>query len=187
MPVLARIGRTLAAMESPLKVFGHPVHPMLIVLPLGLLSIGVLFDLVYLIGGDPLFAQIAFWNISIGILGGLAAALFGLIDWLAIPGGTRAKRIGLWHGLGNFVIVLLFVGSWWLRLPDNAYAPDLLPLLLGLLGVGLALVTAWIGGELVYRLRVGVDDDAHLDASNSLREDGLISTRGRGGSTGTTA
>ena len=174
-------------METPLKVLGHPVHPMLIVLPLGLLSIGVVFDLVYLFTDDPLFADIAFWNISLGILGGLAAALFGLIDWLAIPGGTRAKRIGLWHGLGNLVIVLLFVGSWWLRLPNTAYAPDLLPLLLGLLGVGLALVTAWLGGELVYRLRVGVDDDAHLDASNAIAEDGLISIGRRGGTPGTTA
>jgi uncharacterized membrane protein len=161
--------------ESPLKILGHPLHPMLIVFPLGLLSIGVLFDLVYLVTGTELFAQIAFWNIAAGIIGGLVAAVFGLIDWLAIPQGTRAKRIGLIHGVGNAAIVVLFIWSWLLRLPEAAYAPDLLPFLLGLVGVVLALGTAWLGGELVYRLRVGVDHDAHLDASSALSE-GLVSS-----------
>ncbi len=172
-------------MESPFKILGHPVHPVLIVLPLGLLSIAVVFDIVYLVVGDELFAQLAFWNIALGVLGGLAAAVFGLIDWLAIPSGTRAKRVGIIHGGGNVVIVLLFASSWFLRQPNPAYAPDLLPFILGVVGVGLALVTAWLGGELVYRLRVGVDDDAHLDATNALTEEGLISGR-RGGTTETT-
>lgn len=162
-------------METRLKILGHPVHPMLIVFPIALFSFAVIFDVVYLVTGTEEFADVAYWNILGGIVGGLVAALFGLIDWLAIPGGTRARRIGLWHGLGNVVIVGLFAVSWWLRLPNYAYAPDLLPFVLGLVGVGLALVTAWIGGELVYRLRVGVDNDAQLDASNSLNE-GLVSS-----------
>jgi uncharacterized membrane protein len=155
-------------MESRLKLLGHPIHPMLIVLPLGLFSIGVLFDLIYLWNGDELFAQVAFWNISAGIVGGLLAAVFGFIDWTGIPRETRARRLGAWHGLGNFVIVLLFIVSWLLRQPDPAYAPNLLPFALAVLGVGLALITAWLGGELVYRLGVGVDRGAHLDAPSSL-------------------
>jgi uncharacterized membrane protein len=80
--------------------------------------------------------------------------------------------------------VLLFIVSWLLRQPDYAYSPDLLPFILGLVGVGLALVTAWLGGELVYRLRVGVDDDADLDASNSLNREGVASVRPPGGAAG---
>jgi uncharacterized membrane protein len=156
---------------------------MLIVLPLGLFSIGVLFDILYFVTGTAEFAEVAFWNIAVGILGGLAAAVFGLIDWLAIPAGTRARRIGLWHGVGNVVIVGLFIVSWLLRLADHAYSPDMLPLVLGLAGVGLALVTAWLGGELVYRLRVGVDDDAGLNASNALSRDRIASTPETGRST----
>ena len=163
-------------MESRVKLLGHPIHPMLIVLPLGLLSIGVLFDVLYLVTGTETFAEVAFWNITAGILGGLLAALFGAIDWWAIPKDTRARRIGMWHGLGNLVIVGLFVVSWLLRQADHTYAPDLLPMLLGLIAVGLALVTAWLGGELVYRLRVAVDDDANLNASSSLARDGVVST-----------
>ena len=172
-------------MESRVKLLGHPIHPMLIVLPLGLLSIGVLFDVIYLVTGDPQFAEVAFWNITVGIVGGLLAALFGLIDWLAIPGGTRAKTLGLWHGVGNFVIVLLFIGSWIFRLSNHAYSPNLLPVVLGLVAVGLALGTAWLGGELVYRLRIGVDDGAHLDAPSSLTGDiPTTSTVNRGGTAG---
>ena len=164
-------------MESRLKLAGHPIHPMLIVLPLGLLATGTIMDIVYLATGDDVFAEVAFWNITVGVIGGLLAAVFGLIDWLAIPRGTRAKRIGAWHGGGNVAIVLVFIVSWLLRLPDHAYSPDILPFVLALLGVLAALITAWLGGELVYRLRVAVDDDAGLDASNSLNREGIASAR----------
>src|SRR5207247_7658916 len=121
-----------------------------------------------LLTSDPVFADVAFWNITTGIVGGLSAAVFGLIDWLAIPKDTRAKRIGLWHGAGNVAIVILFIVSWFMRLPNHAYAPDVLPFVLGVVGVGAALVTAWLGGEMVFRLGVAVDEGANLNASNSL-------------------
>jgi uncharacterized membrane protein len=165
-------------MESRVKLLGHPIHPMLIVLPLGLLAMGVVFDIVYLASGDDTFANVAFWDITAGILGGLAAAIFGFIDWWAIPRDTRARRIGLYHGAGNLVIVLLFAASWFLRLPDHTYAPDLVPFVLALIGAGMALGTAWLGGELVYRLRVAVDDGANLDAASSLSSPTLPSTSG---------
>jgi uncharacterized membrane protein len=157
-------------MESRAKFLGHPVHPMLIVYPVGLLSAAVIFDLLYLLTGNEQLATFSFWAIAAGLVGGLAAALFGLVDWLAIPRGTRAKRLGMFHGLGNLVVVGLFVLSFLTRTGDPTYLPDTTPLLLGLLGIALALVTAWLGGELVYRLRVGVDDGANLDASSSLGE-----------------
>jgi len=170
--------------ESRLKLAGHPIHPMLIVLPLGLLSIGALFDAVYLGTSDATFAEVAFWNITVGIVGGLLAAIFGLIDWLAIPSGTRAKRLGLWHGGGNVAIVLLFIVSWFLRLPDHAYVPDVLPFVIGLVAVVGVLFTAWLGGEMVYRLGVAVDRDAGLNASNSLAREGIASAKRPGGTAG---
>ena len=75
------------------KLVGHAIHPMLIVFPLGLLAGAVIFDVVYQLTGNAGFATAAFWNIAAGIIGGLLAAVFGLVDWLAIPGGTRAKAI----------------------------------------------------------------------------------------------
>jgi uncharacterized membrane protein len=155
-------------MESHAKLLGHPVHPMLIVYPVGLLSAAVLFDLLYLATNKEQLATFSFWAILAGVVGGLAAALFGLIDWLAIPRETRAKRIGMYHGLGNLVVVGLFVLSFLTRMSDATYLPDTTPLLLGVLGLAIALMTAWLGGELVFRLRVGVDDGANLDASSSI-------------------
>jgi uncharacterized membrane protein len=123
-------------------------------------------------------AVVAYWNIGLGIAAGLLAAVFGLIDWLGLPSGTRAKAVGLWHGAGNVVIVGIMLVSWLLRPGDAVYGSDIIPAVLSVLAVLLALVTAWLGGELVYRLRVGVDSDAHLDASNSLERDGLVTIGG---------
>lgn len=155
-------------METRVKLLGHPIHPMLVVFPLALFSTAVLFDAINLVTDADGLTTFSFWAIAAGVVGGLAAAVFGLIDWLAVPRETRAKRIGLVHGVGNVVIVGLFAVSWLLRLNEPGYEPGVLALVLGLIGVGLALFTAWLGGEMVYRLRVGVDDDAHLDASSSL-------------------
>jgi len=157
-------------MESRVKIFGHAVHPILVVFPLGLLATAVIFDVVYLITGDAAMALIAFWMIGAGLIGGAIAAPFGWIDWFAIPENTRAKRIGLLHGVGNVVVLLLFVGSWWLRRQNLSDVPPSGALVLSFLGAGLALLTGWLGGELVERLGVAVDPGAHLDAPSSLSQ-----------------
>lgn len=157
-------------MESRVKLLGHPVHPMLIVFPLGLLATAVVFDILYMITGNAAFPTVSFYIIAAGIIGGLLAAIFGLIDWLALPNNSRAKSIGGWHGIGNVVIVTLFAISWLLRMDNANFVPDGLALLLSFAGVALALVTAWIGGELVYRLGVAVDPGANVNAPSSLSE-----------------
>jgi len=154
-------------MESKAKVLGHPVHQMLIVFPLGLLATAMIFDIIHLAGGGDHWAVAAFWMIPAGIIGGLLAAVFGLIDWLAVPTGTRARAIGARHGIGNVVVVVLFAASWFLR-RSNPVAPQALAYILSFAGAGLALVTAWLGGELVDRLGVGVDDGANVNAPSSL-------------------
>jgi uncharacterized membrane protein len=156
-------------MESRAKFAGHPVHPMLIVFPLGLLATAVIFDIIYLVSNESRWTEIAYYMIAAGIIGGLAAAVFGWIDWFAIPRGTRAKRIGLAHGLGNVVVLVLFVLSWWLR-RDVVATPPTEAIVAGMAGAVLALITGWLGGELVDRLGVGVDDGAHLDSPSSLSE-----------------
>jgi len=157
-------------MESKAKAFGHPIHQMLVVFPLGLLATAVIFDLITLGSGAPQWSKAAFYMIGAGIVGGLAAAVFGLVDWLAIPSDTRAKAVGAWHGLGNVVVVLLFAGSFMLRWNTPEGLPDNSALTLSVIGVLLALVTGWLGGELVNRLGVGVDDGANLNAGNSLTD-----------------
>ncbi|HEX3158644.1 MAG TPA: DUF2231 domain-containing protein [Gemmatimonadaceae bacterium] len=154
-------------MESRARLLGHPIHQMLIVFPLGLLGMAVIFDVIRLVTGSAGLGVASYYMIVAGVVGGLAAAVFGFIDWSAIPSGTRAKSVGTRHAVGNVVVVLLFAGSWWLRLADPANPPTL-ALVLAVVGAGLSLATAWLGGELVDRLGVGVDDGAHLDAPSSL-------------------
>lgn len=84
---------------------------------------------------------------------------------------TRSKRIGLVHGLGNAVVLVLFALSCLLRSDADAWDPDGLALALSFAGAALSLAAAWMGGELVERLGVGVDPGAGLDAPSSLRHD----------------
>jgi uncharacterized membrane protein len=157
-------------MESRAKLFGHAIHPILIVYPLGLLSTAVIFDIIYLVTANPMWATVAFWMIAAGIIGGLLAAVFGLIDLLAIPNGTRAKRIGLVHGLVNVGAVALFAISWLLRYSGIPETPSTVAISLSIIGVLAALLGGWLGGELVERLGVGVAENAHLNAPNSLTQ-----------------
>jgi uncharacterized membrane protein len=154
-------------MKATATALGHPIHPMLIAFPLGLLPVASIFDIIYLYSHNGHWADVSYWVIAAGVIGGLIAAVFGLIDWIGIPTGTRAKYIGLIHGLINVALVVLFIVSWLLRRPNPA-APDLLPIVLGFAAIVLALVSGWLGGELVYRLNIAVDEGAHPDAPNSL-------------------
>lgn len=155
-------------MESRLKFAGHAVHPALIVFPLGLLVTAVAFDVLYLATDRASFAQAAAFTIAAGVVGGLAAGLTGWVDWFAIPAATRAKRIGFVHGVGNVGVLVLFAASWALRQAEEGWRPTGLALGLAFAGVAIGAVTGWLGGELVGRLGVGVDDGAHLDAPSSL-------------------
>ena len=167
-------------MEARAKLLGHPVHQMLIVLPLGLLVGVIIFDVIHLLFGGGQWAMVSYWLIPPGVLSGLLAAVFGLADWTKIPSGTRAKRVGLLHGGGNVVVVLLFAASWLLRGGPEA-EPAGMALLLSFAGGALSLFTGWLGGELVGRLGVGVDDGANLEAPSSLSgrpaSDGLQEAR----------
>ncbi len=154
-------------MEARAKIFGHAIHPILIVYPLGLLSAAVVFDVIYLATGNPTWTTVSFWMIAAGIIGGLLAAVFGLIDYLKIPSGTRASRIGLLHGGTNLGVMLLFIGSWYLRW-SSPEVPSNAAFALSFIGVVAALLGGWLGGELVERLGVGVTPGANLNAPNSL-------------------
>lgn len=159
--------RVAAPVESRAKFLGHALHQQLIPFPLGLLATAVIFDIVHLITDSQEFATVSYWMIAAGIIGGLMAAVPGLVDWTAIPKGTRAKKVGAVHGVGNVVVLTLFAASWLLR-RDQPTTPEALALGLSFAGVALAAVTGWLGGELVDRHAVGIDDGAHADSPHSL-------------------
>jgi uncharacterized membrane protein len=149
------------------KFLGHYLHPMLVVFPLGLFITSLAFDLICLASGNPQFGVAAYWMIVAGIVGAVAAAPFGTIDWAGIPSGTRAKRVGLMHGLAGGVMLALFVICWLLRGMAPAQ-PTALSIALSIAGVTSATIGGWLGGELVERLGIGVHPDADSDAPRSL-------------------
>lgn len=155
-------------MESKTKLVGHAVHPMLIVFPLGLLAMAVIFDVITIVTTISKFSEASFYMIFAGVFCGLFAAIFGVIDWLAIPNATRAKRVGMWHGIGNLFVMLLFSLSCALRW-NSPGQPSIVALMLSFAGAGVTMITAWLGGELVERLGVGIYRGANVNASSSFK------------------
>jgi uncharacterized membrane protein len=150
---------------------------MLIVFPLGLLAMSFVFDIIYLAsdnGGS--YAAASYYMIAAGLLTGVAAAVAGTLDWRGIPKGTRASRIGLIHGIGNAVLLVLFLVSWLIRRSVGYADPGVAPIVVSFLGVALSMATAWLGGELVYRLNIGPDTGANADAPSSLLTDNAYGT-----------
>ena len=159
-------------MQGPARFLGHSLHPALIAFPLGLLTCVPICDVIHMAGHVHVFGPVAFWMLSFGIIGAIAAAIPGVIDYLSIPSGTRAARVGLLHAFVNTAAAGLFILSWWARLfahlPDTHWAP----FVLALAGTLVLWVGGWLGGELVQRHLIGVADDASLNAHSSLARPG---------------
>jgi uncharacterized membrane protein len=155
-------------MEAKAKLFGHPIHQMVIVLPLGLLIAAWIADLAFFATGLGALAEVGYWNTLGGIASGLFAAIFGFIDWLAIPLNTRAKSVGAWHAGFNVVVLLLFTGSLLIRHDIVGHTATTVSFACSTAGVILSGVSGWLGGELVNRLGIGVSPDANVNASSSL-------------------
>jgi uncharacterized membrane protein len=137
-------------MRGKVHLLGHSVHPMLIVFPLGLLGVVPIFDIVRYATRNDDFGHVSFWLLSAGLIGAVLAAVPGFLDWRTIPSTTRAHRIGLVHLVVNLCAVALFVLSWILRFPALG-RPSAIAFVVSLVGVTLAVVGGWFGGELVER------------------------------------
>jgi len=145
--------------QTRARISRHPIHPMLVVFPIGLWGAAVVFDIVHAFTGNPLWRSLAFWNILGGIVGALAAAVPGMIDYSEMQG--RARRIANWHMALNFGITALFAVNLLLRTEWGTRfisADSWIPLGLSVVGNAVLGVSGWLGGEMVYVERVGVED-----------------------------
>jgi uncharacterized membrane protein len=138
-------------MESSARVLRHSTHPTLIVFPLGLLSTGVIFDFIHLLGGSPTFSVIGYWMMMAGLFGGIMAAISGWADWFAVRKRTRSKTLGLVHGVVTTVVLLLYAGSLYLRYNDPAH-PEIAATFFSTMGAGFGMIGGLLGGELSERL-----------------------------------
>ena len=141
-------------MSSPASFKGHPLHPILVPLPIGLWIFSIVSDLIFKFGsGGPVWNDVAFYTLAGGIVGALIAALPGLVDLLSIQ-NPKSKSIGIYHMVINLVAVGLYCVNFWLRL--HRAPGDNLPIMLSVIGVVFIMISGWLGGELVYVRGVAV-------------------------------
>jgi uncharacterized membrane protein len=142
-------------MRTPASIAGHPIHPMIVPLAIGGFILSFIFDLCGVASGNTQpWAAIAYYTMIGGIVGALAAAVFGFIDLLSIPKGTATKKVGLTHMAINLAVVVLFIFNAGMRHAEAN--PGGTPFVLSLLGIALLAVSGWLGGKMVYEAGVGV-------------------------------
>lgn len=148
-------------MRTPASIGKHPIHPMLIVFPIGLWIFSLACDLIRLAGapGDA-WATVAFFSMVGGFIGALCAAVPGFIDLLFYKGGAPpVKKIALTHMAINLTAVVLYAINIWLRASDPTSMSTGMstPVLLSIIGVALLFVSGWLGGHMVHVYGVGVE------------------------------
>jgi uncharacterized membrane protein len=140
--------------------YGHPFHAMAITIPIGSWVAAFVFDLVAIFGSrQEAFTRGAAWLVAIGTVGGVVAAVLGLLDYLTLTRGTKAHRTALTHALINVVVILLMLASWLVRLATGFDELSVGGFVLSLLGLLLLAVSGYLGGELAYRHGVRVADE----------------------------
>jgi uncharacterized membrane protein len=139
-------------MRTPASIARHPIHPMIVPIPIGLWVFSFICDLVHLFGGtSPNWEVVAMYTMVGGIVGALIAAVPGFIDLLSLP--SSIQRTAIKHMALNLGIVVLYIINAWLRhggAGDGA-------IWLSLLAIILLVVSGWLGGKMVYEAGVAVE------------------------------
>jgi uncharacterized membrane protein len=156
-------------MRTPAQIAGHPIHPMLVTIPIGLWIFSLVCDFVAMRSAAPdTWAAASFYAMVGGILGALAAALPGLVDLLSLR-RTPVLPTAVKHMVLNITIVALYVVNAWMRSDAITAAPGT-PLLLSLVAIAMLLVSGWLGGKMVYEAGVAVHaGDTGTDVSGERR------------------
>jgi uncharacterized membrane protein len=146
-------------MRTPASIARHPIHPMLVPLPIGLWIFSFACDLAYLFGAhDAVWKTVALYSMVGGVIGALIAALPGLVDLLSLPPGPRGTA--LVHMTLNLGAVALFAWNAWIRAhAADAGAGSTTTVWLSAIGVAILAVSGWLGGKMVYEHGVAVDTE----------------------------
>jgi uncharacterized membrane protein len=148
-------------MKTPASIARHPIHPMLIVIPIGLWIFSLVADIIVHVSGDEavqtLWFTLAYYTMAGGLVGALVAAFPGLIDFLSMSPG-RIRKLATMHMALNLTVVVLYAVNLWLRTTSPPSAD--LGFALSLLAVVLLGFSGWIGGEMVHVHGVGVSAPA---------------------------
>lgn len=141
-------------MSTRASVHRHPIHPMLIVFPLGLWVFAVVCYLIYLLSSVPVWRTVALYSMGGGIIGAALAAIPGLIDFLTLV-KSPVQTIALSHMISNVVALTIFIIAFALAVFGSA--TSVVPFILSLFGLLAVATGGWLGGSLVYEHGVGVE------------------------------
>jgi uncharacterized membrane protein len=142
--------------------YGHPIHPILVTVPIGAWISSLVFDIASHIvsSGAAGYHDGAELLITIGIIGAVVAALWGLLDYRRIERGTTAASVASTHLAINAAVIVLFVVSWIVRQGSHEQATSIGLIVLSIVALALLSVSGWLGGKLSYRYGVRVSDEA---------------------------
>jgi uncharacterized membrane protein len=152
-------------MRTPANIKGHPIHPMLVSIPIGLWVFSLISDLIAMQSSSPeTWRMLAYWTLIGGVVGALMAALPGLIDLLSLK-DPAIKKTALTHMGINLTVVAVYVLNAYLRYtqPNDLSAP----VSLSVLAILMLLVSGWLGGKMVYLAGVGVSTPQDCDSSSA--------------------
>lgn len=145
-------------MKSPYSLFGHPLHPMMVVLPVGLFVWTFVADLVFVVNDQQSWYDIAFWTGIAAVGTALAAALPGFGDLFSLAWKSAARGMAVAHMSLNLVVVALFGAAALLMMDNNAVngSPLTAVVVMHGVGVGMLSLSGWLGGEMAYRYHLGM-------------------------------
>lgn len=155
---LARAKHPRTILAGP---YGHPFHPILVTIPIGTWTASVIFDIIAFFVDDKspfeLGAQVL---IAIGVIGALAAAVFGFLDYSVLAAGTPAKRTATIHMSLNLALVVLFVIDFFVRAASEHSKVSTAGFVLSVIGLIVVSISGGLGGKLAYRfgVRVAAED-----------------------------
>jgi len=151
-------------MRSKAAMNGHPIHPAMVAIPIGAFTFTLIADLVRWKTGDPSWGDAARYALVLGVLGALAAAVFGFIDYFGVRMSEAGAKVARTHMILNLTAVVLFAVSLWLRyrVPEGWTVAGFLASTLAFFVVS---GSGWLGGELVFKHKVGVVETFDREAT----------------------
>ncbi len=148
----------VSALAGP---YGHPIHPMLVTVPIGAWFASLVFDLASRVTPDPGFlAKGSEWLIAIGVIGALLAAFAGFLDLFAIPPGG-ARRTALTHMSVNVVVTCAYLADGLWRRASYHHPGPVGTAMIALSAASFAALafSGYLGGKLAYHHGIRVADE----------------------------
>lgn len=142
-----------AGIESTAAFLHHPLHPLMVPLPISAFLAALCTDFVSLFTADPFWPMAAYWCLIAGIGAGLLAGIVGAVDFVSLP-GVRSLAAAQAHAIGNIGVLSLACLNLALRWHQPTHVAGWHFIFSGAT-VGLLAITGWLGGSLAYKHRIG--------------------------------